>query len=71
MKNHCLLVGYSFPASFPLFMEDYDIHTIHFYIAQCLPLTACLNSFRLGWNGWNGTRLLVGVGSILRSLCRF
>ena len=29
-----------------------------------LRLRACLNLFQPGWNGWNGTRLLVVVRSI-------
>ena len=30
---------------------------------------ATLNLFRPGWNGWNGTRLLVVVASIPSCLC--
>ena len=36
-----------------------------------LRLRACLNLFRPGWYGWNGTRLLVVVRSILSCLCPF
>ena len=32
---------------------------------------ACLMLFRRGWNGWNGTRLLVVVRSIPSCLCPF
>ena len=34
-------------------------------------LRACLNLLRLGWNGWNGTRLLVVVRSIPSCWCPF
>ena len=34
-------------------------------------INACLNLFRPGWNGWNGTRLLVVVRSIPSCLCPF
>ena len=42
LKYPCLPVGYYFPASTALFMEDYNIHTNHFRIPQRLPLTAVL-----------------------------
>ena len=38
---------------------------------QIEQLSACLNLFRPGWNGWNGTRLLVVVRSIPSCLCPF
>ena len=41
--------------------------TIARRVAPCV-LRACLNVFRPGWNGWNGTRLLVVVRSI-PSIC--
>ena len=39
MKDHCSPVGSLFQASIPLFMEDYNIHTIPFHIVQWLSLT--------------------------------
>ena len=46
MKDPCLPVGYCFPASIPLFMHDYNIHTIPSYIPRWLPLTAVLIVYR-------------------------
>ena len=40
-------------------------------LAHQLVIRACLNFFRPGWNGWNGTRLLVVVRSISSCLCPF
>ena len=40
-------------------------------ISHEMSLRACLNLFRPGWNGWNGTRLLVVVLSIPTCLCPF
>ena len=40
MEDLCLPVGYSFPASILLYMEDYNVHTNHFDIPQWLTLTA-------------------------------
>ena len=39
MRDPCFPVGCCCPASIPLFMEDYNIHTSHFYIPQWLSLT--------------------------------
>ena len=36
MKDPCLRVG---SVSISLFMQDYNIHTVHFHIPQWLPLT--------------------------------
>ena len=46
MTKPCLHVGYYFPNSIPLVMEDYNIHTNHFYIPQWLPLIAVLTIYR-------------------------
>ena len=37
IQDPCFPVGYWFPASIPLFMEDYNIHTTHFRIPQWFP----------------------------------
>ena len=39
MKNARLPVSCCFPASIPLFKEDYHIHTNHSHIPKWLPLT--------------------------------
>ena len=45
-KDPCLPVGYCFPASIPLFMEYYNIHTTNFHIPQRLPFSAVLIVYR-------------------------
>ena len=39
MKYPCLPVGCCFPASIPLYREDYNIHTTHFHFPQWIPRT--------------------------------
>ena len=65
MKDPCLPVGYCFPASIPLFMEDYSIDIISFHIPQGLPLTLVVPIIYLSYsNTSNICPIVVDHGTI-------